>query len=149
MSLFKLETYPPGWNEVKLSQPTCWWGQLSSVPSNFKYDTATRTVSAGQQLLALSAAQNVLNRERERLCEGCLCDCLTIQMREGRWGDGVRGYCCFSGTVPSETALSSPWNNRRHDSHTVPLQLVNCAQHFCGVAAPRPRVPCSSSLRRC
>lgn len=147
MSLFKLETYPPGWNEVKLlSQPMCWWGQLGSLPSNFKYDTATRTVGAGQQLFSFIGCTKCA-KQGERDCVRGVC----VTVWPYRWGrgDGVRGYCCFSGTVPSETALSSPWNNRRHDSHTVPLQLVNCAQHFYGVAAPRPRLPCSSSLRRC
>lgn len=46
---------------------------------------------------------------------------------------------CGGGTsVFPETALSSPRNNRRHDSHTVPLQLANCVQHVCGVAASSP-----------
>lgn len=95
--------------------------------------------------LALGAAQNVLNREKETVWKVCvwLAD-HTDEKGVMGWG----GYCCFSGTVPSETALSSPWNNRRHDSHTVPLQLVNCARHFYGVPDPRPRLPCSSSLRR-
>lgn len=41
-----------------------------------------------------------------------------------KWGWG--GCLCLLGTLPSETALSSPLNNGRHDSHTVPLQLANC-----------------------
>lgn len=48
------------------------------------------------------------------------------------------GYLSLPGTLPSETVLSSPRNNRRHDSHTVPLQLANCLQHVCGVAASNP-----------
>lgn len=53
--------------------------------------------------------------------------------------EGVGVGACLPGTVPSETALSSLRNNRRHDSHTVPLQQANCVQHVRVVAAPRPQ----------
>ena len=69
---------------------------------------------------------NELNRAGH--LEGCVYLC----------EEGGGGYLGLPGTLPSETALSSPRNNRRHDSHTVPLQLANCLQHDCGVAASNP-----------
>lgn len=55
--------------------------------------------------------------ERDRLCEGCMCDCLTIQMREGWWGEGVtvvfqalclqKQPCLHLGTTGDMTAIRS------------------------------------------
>lgn len=80
-------------NEIKLlSQPTCWWGQLSSVPSNFKYDMDTRTVGAGQQLLSFRGCTKCA-KQGERDCVKGVC----VTGWPYRWerGDGVRGLLLF------------------------------------------------------
>lgn len=104
-------------NEIKLlSQPTCWWGQLSSVPSNFKYDMDTRTVGAGQQLLSFRGCTKCA-KQGERDCVKGVCDWLTIQMRKGWWGEGVtvvfqapclqKQPCLHLGTTGDMTAIRS------------------------------------------
>lgn len=105
-----------------------------------------RTVGTGQQHFSFSGCTKCA-KQGERVCVRGVCVWLSDQTDE-RGVMGWGGYCCCAGTVPLETALSSPWNNRRHDSHTV-LPLANCAQHFYGVAALRPRLPYSSWLLWC
>lgn len=74
----------------------------------------------------------------EELFEECVC----LEKGDDDGGGGAVALCLH------KQPLSSPRNNMRHDSHTVPLQLLNCVQHVCGVAAPSPRLPHADDERR-